>query len=193
VDHLCGHATNGRDIFVTDDKGILKRTDGLAAIGIKVCNPTECIDYLDRLETSRRTQQLVAVKSDPRYASIRLAGSASFDYSNNNGMFTIGEGIFLFETKWSKASTGSIHAYSGTQSVAAIALDKTTKQIADLRNVGSLDYSSRSRTARAGQIVVLKNRNNFYAALKVNHVHDDRYQREDELNFDYKIFSEGAP
>lgn len=48
VDHLVGHATNGRDIFVTDDTGILRRAEKLKeTFGIVVMSPSECLEYLD--------------------------------------------------------------------------------------------------------------------------------------------------
>jgi len=38
----------------------------------------------------------------------RLSGRVTFDYSNNNGKYIIGNDELLFETAWSKASGDSI-------------------------------------------------------------------------------------
>lgn len=46
-----------------------------------------------------------------KYSSKRQKGKKTFDYSNNNGLFTIGKNELLFETKWSKASDQSINTY----------------------------------------------------------------------------------
>ena len=47
-----------------------------------------------------------------RYVSPTLAGTATFDYSNNNGRYVFGAGDMAFETAWSKGGTRSIHAYT---------------------------------------------------------------------------------
>jgi hypothetical protein len=48
IDHLIGHIKNKRDIFVTDDKDILRRVDKLKdSFNIVVMNPSQCLEYLD--------------------------------------------------------------------------------------------------------------------------------------------------
>ncbi len=44
-------------------------------------------------------------------------GTATFNYSNFNGRFRIGEGLYLFETQWSKASNTSIYCLTDTPSI----------------------------------------------------------------------------
>jgi hypothetical protein len=47
VDHLVGHVINKRDIFVTDDEGILKKKDILkTSPGIQVMSPIECSQWI---------------------------------------------------------------------------------------------------------------------------------------------------
>ena len=47
VDHIIGHSANGRDIFVTDDKTILKKAETLKNIcGIVVMNPKKCVEFI---------------------------------------------------------------------------------------------------------------------------------------------------
>ena len=55
-------------------------------------------------------------------------------------------------------------------------------------NAGSLDYTSRVRTPRVGQIVLFRNIQGFYAAallLKIKN--DSRNNDSDELRFQYVI------
>ena len=61
---------------------------------------------------------------DTLYSNRMSSGGASFDYSNNNGGFSIGHETFLFETKWSKASDRSIHCYNDPPSIAGLAIAK---------------------------------------------------------------------
>ena len=48
VDHLVGHCLNKRDIFITDDKEILKKSDILKnSFGIIVLNPQKSLEYIN--------------------------------------------------------------------------------------------------------------------------------------------------
>ena len=47
VDHLVGHALDRRDIFVTDDRTILKNREPLErGLGIVVMNPADCLSHV---------------------------------------------------------------------------------------------------------------------------------------------------
>ncbi len=48
IDHLIGHKINKRDIFVTDDKQILKKAETLkSSLGIEVMDPKKVLEYLN--------------------------------------------------------------------------------------------------------------------------------------------------
>ncbi len=48
IDHLIGHLSHERDVFVTDDKGILKKKDQLKiSPGITILSPSKCLDYIE--------------------------------------------------------------------------------------------------------------------------------------------------
>lgn len=48
IDHLIGHKINKRDIFVTDDKQILKKAETLkSSQGIEVMDPKKALEYLN--------------------------------------------------------------------------------------------------------------------------------------------------
>jgi hypothetical protein len=54
VDHVVGHVMNERDVFVTDDRGILRNAEALKrSVGAVVMSPQECVDYLARRQTTR--------------------------------------------------------------------------------------------------------------------------------------------
>lgn len=44
--HLAGHLTYGWELFVTEDKGILKHALKLAELGVEVLTPQETLQYL---------------------------------------------------------------------------------------------------------------------------------------------------
>lgn len=127
------------------------------------------------------------------YASRRLTGTVTFNYSNNNGRYVIGREELLFETAWSKASDTSIHIYKDPPSIDSLAIAFGVAHIKDLRSVSGLDFSSRSRTPNEGDVVVLKNKYSNYAALKISDIKDStRSDMTDELTFSYVINPDGG-
>lgn len=122
------------------------------------------------------------------YVTKRLSGRVTFDYSNNNGIYVIGDGELLFETKWSKASDVSIHLYNDPPSIKTVAIAVGASSIEAIADAASYDGSSRSRTLQEGEVAVLKNRNGNFAALQVLDVKDrTRSDDRDELTFRYTI------
>ena len=127
----------------------------------------------------------------PRMTS--LTGEVVFDYSNHNGHFVIGRGHLSFETMWSKASDTSIHVLNDPPSINGVALAKGCNSIAEVSEAAELDFSSRSRTPRRNEVVVVRNCHGFYAAMHVLDIKDDsRNDDRDELRFRYAIQDDGT-
>ena len=128
----------------------------------------------------------------PRMTS--RVGEVVLDYSNHNGRYLIGKHAVAFETRWSKASNVCIHVYNDPPSINGIALGlREWTAITQVVNAGSLDYSSRRRSPRVGQIVVFRNCGGFYAAARVLKIKDDsRGDDHDELRFEYAIQADGS-
>ena len=115
-------------------------------------------------------------------------GSFTFDYSNNNGEFTIGKNEYLFTTKWSKASNKAIHAYSDHPNIDSIARIKAPFELSKELN-GEFDFSSRVRTPNIGDGIIWKNNHGKYALTKITSIKDDsRGVNEDELTCEYIIY-----
>ena len=130
---------------------------------------------------------------EPPPRSESFTGEVSFDYSAHNGRYTIGIGELEFETYWSKASDTSIHVVNDAPSINGVAVVKQSRIINEVSHAESLDYSSRVRTPQTGQIVVFRNRNGFYAALKILEIRDDtRGADRDLLRFQYAIQADGS-
>jgi len=122
----------------------------------------------------------------------RLSGRVTFDYSNNNGKYIIGNDELLFETAWSKASGDSIYIINDPPSIKGVALAIGKHRISDIINASSYDMTSRTRTPQEGEIVILKNRFGNYAALKIIDIKDrTRSDDRDELTFEYVINPNG--
>lgn len=134
---------------------------------------------------------VVALSSTTKvYACEAKQGSFTFDYSNNDGKFTIGKDEYLFTTEWSKASNRSIHAYSDPSNIDSIARIKAPCTLSKEKLTGEYDFSSRCRTPNIGDIIIWKNIFGNYAATQIIAISDDtRGANHDELTCEYVIYT----
>ena len=134
---------------------------------------------------------VVALSSTTKvYACEAEQGSFTFDYSNNDGKFTIGKDEYLFTTEWSKASNRSIHAYSDPSNIDSIARIKAPCTLSKEKLTGEYDFSSRCRTPNIGDIIIWKNIFGNYAATPIIAISDDtRGANHDELTCEYVIYT----
>jgi hypothetical protein len=113
----------------------------------------------------------IALRHDPaRYVMPGLEGHISFDYSDNNGHFVIGAGDRAFTVAFSEAGTGSIYIYSDPPDINTVALAPGVTSPQGIGDASSYDGSSRARTIRVGDAAVLRNRDNYWAAVFVDEV-----------------------
>jgi hypothetical protein len=194
IDHVVGHYGGARDIFVTDDRGILRHAVELGkAFGIVVKNPGDCLRYVDESLGRSIPQTLSAKGIDPDYQSRALKGQVSFNYSNNDGRYALGDGHLLFETRWSKSSDTSIQVHNWELSIEGMAVAKRVAAIGEIHDASALDYSSEHRRPQTGQTVVWRNVNGLYAATQIIDVKDDtRGAADDEVTFKYVILDKGG-
>jgi hypothetical protein len=129
------------------------------------------------------------VTFDPaRYVSPAMSGIVTFDYSNNNGRYVIGDGDMAFETAWSDGGNTAIHAYNDPPSIRSVALALDAKGIADVTDASKYDTSSRARTPNLGEIVIWQNTAGYYLATKVEKLQSRGHGRPaDEMTFSYVI------
>jgi hypothetical protein len=124
--------------------------------------------------------------------NIAMSGRAAFDYSSHDGFYRLGLGNFEFLTRWSKAGSTSIHCYSDRTNI-ALAIAPLSVQLAAISDASLLDFTSRVRTPKIGQIVVFENHASRYAAARIIRIDDDtRGALRDWLEFDYWIIENGG-
>lgn len=144
-------------------------------------------------ETAKQHAQERFFPGSERYVSPASRGRVTFDYSNNNGKYSIGSGYFMFETQWSKSSDWDIQLLSDPPSILTVAVVKDTEAISGIADARVYDGSSRIRRPKVGQIAVLKNTNGFFAAVKIIDIKDDTRDADvDELTFVYVIETKGT-
>ena len=131
-------------------------------------------------------------KISHRYSQKSQKGKATFNYSDNNGKYDIGLDKLHFELFFSKASDTSIHIYNDPPSISGVALVTDTRDISKISDATIYDMSSRARTVQEGEIVILRNIHNNYAAVTIVDVKDrNRSDDVDEVTFEYVINPNG--
>lgn len=145
-------------------------------------------------ETVKQYANQTFLPNSEKYVSPATTGRVTFDYSNNNGRYSIGAGELLFETKWSKSSDHNIQLLSDPDSISTVSVVKDKREIREVDDARTYDCSSRVRRPNVGQIALLRNSNGFWAAIKVVTIKDDtRSSQFDEVTFDYVIQTNGSP
>lgn len=142
-------------------------------------------------ESLEMGNNVVALSSTTKvYACQAKQSSFTFDYSNNDGKFTIGKDEYSFTTEWSKSSDRSIHAYSDSSNIDSIAKIKAPCTLSKEKLTGEYDFSSRCRTPNIGDIIIWKNIFGNYAATQIIAISDDtRGANHDELTCEYVIYT----
>lgn len=121
-------------------------------------------------------------------ANPNLSGTVTFNYTNNNGLYIIGNNEMIFETKWSKASNTSIHAYNDPGTIKTISIADGNNEIDQIKDGSIYDSSSRTRTILINQILVIENINGYFAALKIMDIKDNtRGDGRDEVTLSFRI------
>jgi len=125
-------------------------------------------------------------------ANPELTGTASFDFTHNDGNYTLGHGELLFQTHWSNAGNSSIHVYKDCTNLRGAGIARGANCFTDVRDASAYDMSSRVQTPREGEIIVLENVNGKFAVVKIVDVkatsHGDNYNC---LTLEYRINADG--
>lgn len=96
-----------------------------------------------------------------------LFGTLEFDYSSYNGEYILGDGGLQFKTKWSSSGNDSIVAYNDAHGIVGVAVAAGAKDISDIRDADSYDYTSRTCRPHTGEWVIYKNSNGAFCAINL--------------------------
>ena len=134
-------------------------------------------------DLGRQIEKKIKIDS-VKYHSHSMSGTVVFRFDNNNGDYLLGDGEYLFKTHWSRAGNNSIYV-SGK-----IGFDVDVTVFPNIDSLHMLDFSSRLRTIRTGQIVVFENQYHHFAAIKLGTVKSSSHgYLYDEMTFEYHIYN----
>lgn len=109
-------------------------------------------------------------ESRARHVSPAATGEFEFAYENNNGRYVIGTGDTEFVVRFSTAGHGSIHAYTDGTGLKSLALVQHASSPDDVGDASTHDGSSRVRTPRVGDAIVLRNAHDYWAVVFIDEV-----------------------
>ena len=121
-----------------------------------------------------------------KYHNPLMEDSVSFDFKNNSGCFTIGTGEYEFVTSWSECGHNTIYTYRDR--VKLIGYCYGQKDFPIDNDFSKFDFTSRTRELSVGEIVVLMNQNNKFAAVRVTNIDIQLRGKKGILSFEYKIY-----
>lgn len=117
-----------------------------------------------------------------------MEDSVCFDYKRNSGSFIIGESNYEFITHWSECGHNSIYCYKDY--VYRLGYNPKYKDFPYPDEFIYFDFSSRVKSVNVGEVVLLENNHNKFAALKVTKVVRKNEDINHLLEFEYKIYKE---
>ena len=127
-----------------------------------------------------------------KYASKKERGTVSFNFNKNGKKYEFGTNETYFETQWSSSSATSIQSYARTPSVKEIAVVSDKANICDIHDATAYEFTDHERPQK-GEILLLKNRFNNYAALKILDIKDRTRDHDiDELTVEYVVNPPGV-
>ena len=145
-------------------------------------------------QTIKEFAQQKFIPSSEKYVSPATTGIVTFDYSNNDGRYFIGQGELMFEIDLSKSSNHNIQLLNDPASIRIVAIAKDVVNIKEIKDARIYDGSSRIRRPNINQVAVLQNTNGFFASIKILAIKDDTQgDVNDEITFEYKIQTNGSP
>lgn len=140
----------------------------------------------EEAETSTR-------QSAARYVSPALNGSARFNHENNNGHYVIGAGERSFTLDFGVAGPQCVYILSDPPDIRSVALAPQTTDESQIEDASQYDGSSRVRLIKAGDAAVIRNTNNYWAAVFVDEVQVRETSQTGEASVSFRYHIPATP
>lgn len=194
IKHLFSHIKNGREIYITNDSNFLKESKRMAlkVFGVQVMSVEEFTRYLVSY-SGKDTYEYRDAPIRHDYQNPDLTGVGEMDFTNNDGLYLIGSGEFLFEIKWGECNHEKMRVYKDPRTIESIALAED-KKFREVVSDSFYDFTSRCREPRRKRdILILKNSRGYFAAVRIlDFKVKDRGDDSNYLQFEYRINTKGT-
>ncbi len=148
--------------------------------------------YFDQDEFINTSINLKSETLSKEFVNTALHGIVNFDYTKNNGSFTIGVGKQSFETKWSECGDNSVYCYG--DGVKKLGYNPTIRDFPLYQKIPeTFDFTSKCKSLVVGNVVILENLNGYFCAIKINQVVRENKNADDKHSviFEYIIYNLG--
>ena len=156
---------------------------GFTAVGVV---GAVMVFWPDKAKDVSKPARPLGKSSSEQYVSPDHSGTVTFDYSNNDGKYRIGEGEHKFVTRWGPCGEDSMYLYRGGDHSSVALTDKPA--IEEIKDASSYNRSSRYRQVGVGQVAVICNGHHRWAAVKIIDIEKDKKK----LTFQYAIQTDGT-
>lgn len=109
-------------------------------------------------------------QSSTRYVSPPLSGAAQFNHDNNNGRYVIGAGERSFTLAFGIAGAECVYILSDPSDIKSVALAPDVAETSQVGDASRFDASSRVRLIKSGDAAIVRNKNDYWAAVFVDEV-----------------------
>lgn len=135
-------------------------------------------------ETITKITQLQAVE----FCNPAFEGTVEFDYKRNSGRYIIGNGNYTFVIAFSECGFDSIYCYRDHIHRIGYNPKYTDFPVTDV--LTDFDYTSRCKSLHIGEILILENSNNQFAAIKILDIRKNKVDIDYLVKFRYKIYND---
>ncbi|MBF5080130.1 hypothetical protein F1642_14560 [Paracoccus sp. NBH48] len=125
----------------------------------------------------------------PTYMDRRISSKVTFDYTTNNGDFSIGREELSFTLHFTHANHENIHLYNYNSDIRRITVARDVGRISEIKDASAFHYSSDSITLSEGDIACVENDSGNYACIKIIDIKStqDGIDNKNEVTFSYVI------
>lgn len=163
------------------------------------CDPLYLRDFREKyLMKDLPSEILVSSIEDVKSKQVQLFqekaigtwGQARFDYTRNNGQFTIEVLGEIFETRWSVCGSDSVYIYSANSSNIGIREEPYVWPIEQFV-IQDFDWTNSHKKIRVNEICVIPNDNKRLLAIRIVSVRNKDYGGScNELIIDYRLIGD---
>lgn len=129
---------------------------------------------------------LITTLQEVEFCNLALDGIVEFDYKRNSGKYTIGSGERSFIIGFSSCSCDSVYCYNDY--IARIGYNPKFKDFPSPEFFTKFDFTSRCKSLRIGEILILENKNHQFAVIKILDVHRNNVDIGHLVRFSYHIY-----
>lgn len=146
----------------------------------------------EKVTISNKQKVLKMMNTDPlNYISTSKRGKVKFNYSENEGYYTIGSIEQSFHTYWTRGNNEIIHLYTTYGNIKAIGISNEVDDFPEQEEFldGTYEFFDSNQSLKINQIVVLMSNEGNFAALKVLNIKDRLSgNKKNEVVFEYIIY-----